>query len=176
MFGCFGYVHVCCGGIPFVFFLCFAGYCTAVFRCAYRAPVYNVLAVDVRRHVFVALPVVAPGACVAQDQFTTFVTDVARIVVVSFVFFPFYLFLFLFYSAFHAFLFLVCGFPSIGDFQELFLFSFLFFINFFVVTGLIFVIDNVASKYVCLGVGVHGSSCGSNFGFVLFSVSSVWRA
>ena len=41
---------------------------------------------------------------------------------------------------------------------------FLFFIiDFFEVTGLIFVIDNVASKYVCLGVGVHGSSCGSLF-------------
>ena len=44
-------------------------------------------------------------------------------------------------------------------------------------SGLIFVIDSVASKYVCLGVGVLGSSCGSNFGFVLlFSVSSVCRA
>ena len=131
MFGCFDYVHVCCGSIPFVFFLCFAlwtGYCSAVFRCAYRAPIYNVLVVDVRRHVFVAPPVVATsGACVAQDQFTSFVTDVAHIIVVSFVFFPFYLFLFLFYSVFYTFLFLVCGFPSIGDFQDLFLFSFFYY-------------------------------------------------
>ena len=56
-------------------------------------------------------------------------------------------------------------------------FLFLFLIVFWVGSGLIFVIDSVASNYVCLGVGVLGSSCGSNFGFVLlFSVSSVCRA
>ena len=102
-----------------MFFLCPAWravYCITVFRYACRAPVYNVRVVDVCRHVSVAPPVVAPGACVAQDQFASFIADVTHIVVVSFVFFPFCLLLFLFYCIFYTFLFLICGFPCICDF------------------------------------------------------------
>ena len=43
-------------------------------------------------------------------------------------------------------------------------FLFLFLIVFWVGSGLIFVIDSVASKYVCLGVGVQGISCGLSLG------------
>ena len=45
-------------------------------------------------------------------------------------------------------------------------FLFLFFCGFCFVSGFIFVIDSVASRYVCLGTGVLGSSCGVGLSLV----------